>query len=294
MDLEEVDRCPVCQTTTFQGALTCRDHTVTGNVFHVKHCQQCTLGITSPRPPQASSASYYQSSAYISHTNTSRSLFDSIYLTIRRFTLQWKYKLIKPYLRSQGILDVGCGTGAFLQHVHSQGHPVQGVEPSAQAIQFIDSTIPVSTSMANLPPGKKDVITLWHVLEHIYDLRQTVRDLKSRLAPGGALFIAVPNHESFDAQYYREHWAAYDVPRHLWHFNRKSMAELLQQEGLTITTVIPMKLDSFYVSLLSEGYRPNPPHKIFRIVSALWVGLKSNRAARSTGNYSSLIFVAQA
>jgi hypothetical protein len=144
-----------------------------------------------------------------------------------------------------------------------------------------------------LPPAKYNVITLWHVLEHIYPLRETIQDLKARMAPGAALFLAVPNHESADATHYGPEWAAYDVPRHIWHFNRKSMATLLQQEGLQITAILPMKLDAFYVSLLSERYRRKGSSSIGAAVRAIPTALRSNRLAARSGNYSSLIYVVQ-
>lgn len=293
MALEEVAQCPVCHGTKFQNTITCADHTTTGELFHVKHCEDCTLGITSPRPPEAEAARYYQSEAYISHSGKSKGLFDSIYLLIRSLTVRWKYRLIQPYLGSQGLLDVGCGTGSFLQIVHQNGHPVQGVEPSEIARESIPKTIPVTSSLDQLQGKTFDVITLWHVIEHIYQLEGTLQKLKSLMAPGAALFLAVPNHESADAKKYRQAWAAYDVPRHIWHFNRKSMATFLQREGLRITAVIPMKLDAYYVSLLSERYRRSGSPGIKGLTQAIYSALRSNRSAKRDGNYSSLIFVVQ-
>lgn len=291
MALEEVGQCPVCHGTTFHNTITCVDHTTSGELFHVKHCQQCTLGITSPRPTQAEAARYYQSDAYISHSGKSKGLFDSIYLLIRSLTVRWKYRLVKPYLGTQGLLDVGCGTGSFLGVVQQNGHIIQGVEPSAIARQSIPKSTPIVSSLDELQGTTFDVITLWHVIEHVYQLEETLRKLKSLMSPGAALFLAVPNHESADAKKYAEAWAAYDVPRHLWHFNRKSMAALLHKEGLRITTVIPMKLDAYYVSLLSERYRRSGPSGIHGFIHAISSAILSNRSARKDGNFSSLIFV---
>jgi 2-polyprenyl-3-methyl-5-hydroxy-6-metoxy-1,4-benzoquinol methylase len=293
MALEEVKQCPICRSEAFGNTITCKDHTTTREVFHVKHCEKCTLGITSPRPLPEVSARYYQSTAYISHTAKSTGLINSIYLLIRVFTLKWKYRLIKPYLKENALLDYGCGTGSFLEYANKRGSPVQGVEPSPEAKRQIASSIPVVSSVNQLPSSAYDVITLWHVLEHVYTLRQTLQDLKQRLTPGGALFLAVPNHASRDASHYREYWAAYDVPRHLWHFNKESMATLLHQEGLKITAIIPMKLDAYYVSLLSERYKNSGSLGIPGMVRALIVAFQSNYAARKDGNYSSLIFVVQ-
>jgi 2-polyprenyl-3-methyl-5-hydroxy-6-metoxy-1,4-benzoquinol methylase len=293
MALEEVGQCPVCHGTKFHNTITCADHTTTGELFHVKHCQHCTLGITSPRPSEADAGRYYQSEAYISHSGKSRGVLDTIYLLIRSLTVRWKYSLIKPYLGTQGILDVGCGTGSFLRIIHQNGHPVQGVEPSDTARQNIPETIPVATSLEQLQGKTFDVITLWHVIEHVYPLEATLDKLKSMMSANGALFLAVPNHESADAKQYGQEWAAYDVPRHLWHFNRKSMAAFLQQQGLRIIAVVPMKLDAYYVSLLSERYRRSGAISIKGLIQASYAALRSNRSARKDSNYSSLIFVVQ-
>lgn len=293
MKFEEVRSCPVCQGTHFESTLTCTDHTASHEVFHVKHCLGCGLGITSPRPVETEASHYYESDQYISHTSASRTLFDSIYLIIRAFTTRWKYRLVKPYLRTHGLLDYGCGTGSFLDAVKKHHPNILGVEPSAIARTKVDPDIVVHGTLNELPPQAFDVITLWHVLEHVYSLRETLRALKDRLPDGGILFVAVPNHKSSDAKHYGQHWAAYDVPRHLWHFSRESMATFLHQEGLRIVQILPMKLDAYYVSLLSERYaHPGTPGPI-RLVRALWVAMRSNLAARRLTNHSSLIFVAQ-
>lgn len=293
MKMEEVTSCPICQGQHFTPAFACTDFTATREVFHVKHCTHCGLGITSPRPLESQVSVYYQSPEYISHAAGARGIIDSIYLIIRRFTTQWKYRLVAPYLKINGLLDYGCGTASFLAEMKKHSPTIHGIEPSTEARKNIPPGIPVVPALADLPLQTFDVITLWHVLEHVYTLRETLRQLKQRLSDQGALFIAVPNHLSPDAQHYGAHWAAYDVPRHLWHFNQASMAALLQQEGLRITHTIPMKLDAFYVSLLSERYaHPGQPGPI-SMMKAIWNGIQSNLRARRSKNFSSLIFVVQ-
>ncbi len=212
---------------------------------------------------------------------------------MRRFSLRWKYGLIKPYLHSGPLLDYGAGTGHFLHEVKRNGHPVYGVEPSEDARKKIGKGISVVSGLHELPNQTFDVITLWHVLEHVYRLRETIQELKVRLADRGTIFIAVPNRASYDAQYYQSVWAAYDVPRHLWHFTKDHMAALVQKEGLTIKQVIPMKLDAYYVSLLSERYKSGGTMTPLGMIRAIWIGLKSNLKGKNQTNQSSLIFVVQ-
>lgn len=293
MTSEEVHSCPVCQGTQFENPITCVDHTASGEMFHVKHCARCGLGITSPRPKENEAARFYKSDTYISHTGASRGLFDSIYLIIRHLTTYWKFGLVAPFLKHNPLLDFGCGTGTFLSTVRARKKEVMGIEPSPEARKKIDSAIQVWPALTDLPEKTFDVITLWHVLEHVYTFRETLRALKNRLSADGALFIAVPNHASADARHYGSNWAAYDVPRHLWHFSKESMAMFLQQEGLRIVKIIPMKLDAYYVSLLSEQYASPQTPRLFRMIRATAVAFRSNWNARRKNNQSSLIFVVQ-
>ncbi len=291
MVLEEVAECPVCSGVNFVPHLVCTDFTATHEAFPVKHCTSCGVGITSPRPTEINSGRYYESEKYISHTASSRGLFDSIYFFMRSFTTRWKYSLVKPYLKEGGLLDYGCGTGAFLREVKKHGHVVYGVEPSIEARKSVGNLAPTVATIKDLPATSFDVITLWHVLEHVYDLSSTIQQLRARLTENGVLFIAVPNHESHDAMYYGKYWAAYDVPRHIWHFTKSSMAVFLQKEGLSLIETIPMKLDAFYVSLLSEQYRSTGPSGVKGILRATRQGLISNFKGRTKTNQSSLIFV---
>ncbi len=293
MGIEEVVICPVCESNSFTHKHTSKDYTATDELFHVKQCNGCGLLVTSPRPSLDTAHRYYQSKHYISHTATASGLLDSIYLIIRQFTMRWKFSLIRPYLLGGILLDYGCGTGNFLQEALKHNCTVYGIEPSLIARQKISPVISVTSSLEELPPTHFNVITLWHVLEHVYPLRETLRKLKTLLADRGTIIIAVPNWESNDARVYQEHWAAYDVPRHLWHFSKQSMTALLKNEGLTIKKIIPMNLDAFYVSLLSKknsnGGRLTPQGSI----SAVWTAFVSNLKGSREKNQSSLIYVVQ-
>lgn len=293
MALTHILRCPVCDGSQFTHYLTCRDHTKSGEDFNIQQCKSCSFLFTNPSPDAASIGRYYQSESYISHTRNSKTLVDKIYLFVRRFSVRWKMKLIAKAHPKGTLLDYGCGTGEFLNEALQQGWQCSGVEPSANARTKAASLthLTIKPDAENFGDEKFDVITLWHVLEHIHNLQETIATLAGHLKPGGIIFIAVPNHESRDGQIYREHWAGYDVPRHLWHFTSTTMSLLLRRHNLRITEIIPMKLDAYYVALLSEKYK-NEKRNIFnRGLSALRNGFASNFAARSTQNYSSLIYV---
>ena len=289
MLLEEVDACPICGNQSFKQLHICKDFTTSLELFHVKQCVSCDLAITSPRPTVQHAPSYYKSATYISHTASATGIIDYIYLVIRRFSLQWKYRLVRKYMNGGALLDFGCGTGHFLRCVKKYNAQVYGVEPSAEARRA--SEIEVADSLNSLPPIQFNVITMWHVLEHVYALEETLRGLKNRLTESGTIFIAVPNWESWDAAHYKELWAAFDVPRHLWHFSKKSMTELLTKSGLQICEIIPMKLDSFYVSMLSEKYKSQGKPGVARFFRGIYVGLRSNQMARKSLNHSSLIYI---
>ena len=284
--------CPLCGSNEHTSLLTCKDFTATGESFHVKQCSGCDLLFTFPRPSEEELTRYYQTPAYISHSGRAKGLFDTIYLIIRRFTIRSKFKLITEYRNGGALLDIGCGTGSFIKYSSKTFHAV-GVEPSIRARSICErEKLEVVPNLQSLSSGSYNIITLWHVLEHLHDLSATMTFLKNHLADNGTIFIAVPNHESLDAQYYRQEWAAYDVPRHLWHFSKMTMTKLAVMYGFQIKAIYPMKLDAYYVSLLSEKHRRGK-HTALGILNAIWVALHSNFNARQNQNYSSLIYVLQ-
>jgi 2-polyprenyl-3-methyl-5-hydroxy-6-metoxy-1,4-benzoquinol methylase len=285
--------CPVCGEPQFSAYLSCKDYTVSHETFSLDQCTGCGFVMTNPRPDEGDLARYYESDAYISHSNRSLNLVDQVYKLSRTFTLKWKYDLIRKHglTRPVSILDYGCGTGGFLQECKRHKMVISGVEPSAlaraQAKTNTDREI-----FRDITEVKTDfdVITLWHVLEHVSELHKTISRLKSHLKESGTMFIAVPNLQSFDAKIYDEYWAAYDVPRHLWHFSRKTMQMVLARHDLKLNTIAPMRLDSYYVSLLSEQYKSRKKG-VSNMVKALVQGWKSNRAAKVTEEHSSLIYI---
>jgi 2-polyprenyl-3-methyl-5-hydroxy-6-metoxy-1,4-benzoquinol methylase len=189
------------------------------------------------------------------------------------------------------LLDYGCGTGQFLKKCVDNGWKIDGIEPSPvarqEATRITGATI--SSNIEKNQPNTYDIITLWHVLEHIADLNPTIDILRHALKEDGKLIFAVPNPNSWDANHYKNFWAAYDVPRHLWHFSKTNMALLLKKHDLRIKSYVPMKLDSFYISLLSEKHQS--PTSNFRFLRAFHNGLKSNLKAIKTREYSSLTYI---
>jgi 2-polyprenyl-3-methyl-5-hydroxy-6-metoxy-1,4-benzoquinol methylase len=287
--------CPICRKNDFEPYLSCVDNTVSHETFSIIKCQSCNLLITSPRPETTNLGYYYLSDNYISHAKKTKSVVDLIYKVSRIYTLKWKLKLLKNHVDQKEkikILDYGCGTGEFLKTCKADGHPVVGVEPSdkARTIASENDTIQILPTINNVV-GKFNAITLFHVLEHIPEINEVLAKLTEALEKTGTVFIAVPNHESFDAKQYRNHWAAYDVPRHLWHFSKRNMTQLLANHGLEIIKVVPMKLDAFYVSIMSEK-NMRDTGSITGFIKGLYNGLVSNFKA-DQNNHSSLIYIAR-
>jgi len=252
--------CPVCGSDKINPILTVKDHSVSKEEFVIWQCSNCNLRFTQDVPDEESIGKYYQSSDYISHTNTDKGLINKIYQRVRKITLNQKADLIIGETLKQGkILDIGAGIGAFLNTMKARGWEVIGIEPDEGARQQAKNLFGLDLNETNvleqLPANSFDAITLWHVLEHVHQLHSYVQRLKDLLKPNGKLFIAVPNYESGDSSIYKLYWAAYDVPRHLYHFTPKSIQVLMHQHGLKITAKKPMWFDSFYISLLSSKYK---------------------------------------
>jgi 2-polyprenyl-3-methyl-5-hydroxy-6-metoxy-1,4-benzoquinol methylase len=293
MALFSIHYCPICNGTEFSVHLDCTDYTTSQERFTLKRCLSCNFVFTDPKPDAASLPNYYQSDRYISHTGGSKTLIDKIYLQARKITLGWKRKLVERYSHEKKILDIGCGTGEFLYEMKNHGWDILGVEPSPNARELSKKKTgtEIFESLINLTENNFNAITFWHVLEHLPDPNLALQTAKNLLHQSGTIFIAVPNLKSFDANYYKSFWAGYDVPRHFWHFDKKNMETLLKKNGLQLVKILPMRLDSFYVSLLSESYKYPKRQKLLQLISAFVVGLKSNLMARKHLEYSSLIYV---
>ncbi|MFY0602402.1 MAG: class I SAM-dependent methyltransferase [Flavobacteriaceae bacterium] len=272
-----------CGLTPF---LNCKDHLVSGESYEVMKCNQYDILVTSPVPIDLNH--YYEDEAYISHTDAKKTLFDKIYQQVKSVSTKRKYKLIKKFDTRKNILDIGAGTGDFLSFFKKKGWEIYGIEPSNKARNLAKKKeVHLEETLTSFDQKKFDVITMWHVLEHVPNLNEYIHTLKKLLSETGVLVVAVPNFKSYDAAYYKEYWAAYDVPRHLWHFSQKGIEQIFLKENMKVIETHPLKFDSYYVSLLSEKNKTGKQNPI----KAFLTGLKSNWNARSTSEYSSLIYV---
>ncbi|MGB5498627.1 MAG: class I SAM-dependent methyltransferase [Maribacter sp.] len=267
--------------------LKTKDYTVTGEEFELLYDESLKMLVTRPQPLDLDK--YYKSENYISHTDSSKSFFERIYHVVKKYSLSKKVRLINQY-SSDGktLLDVGAGTGDFLLTAKRKDWDVQGVEPNEDAkIRAQEKGIDLCVSLATLPDNKYDVITLWHVLEHIPNLNDEIKKLVALLNKKGTLVVAVPNFKSYDAQHYKNFWAAYDAPRHLWHFSKEAIEKLFSGHGMKVVNIKPMVFDSFYVSMLSEKYKTG--HQNY--LRAFVIGFLSNVKAWSSKEYSSHIYI---
>ena len=287
---EKLEKCPVCGDTGFSNYTICKDYVVTGESFALSACDNCGLIFTNPRPVPELIGKYYNSENYVPHTGKV-TLLTSVYRFFRNFNNRYKINVINHSAEKGELLDVGCGRGNFLEYCSSKGWKVSGVEPVDQARNAAEQILgkTIYRNISDVPADVKfNIITFWHVLEHIYNIDTVIEKAKNLLAKNGKILIALPNNESYDAHEYKEYWAAFDVPRHLYHFNQKSFSYFMKEHGLKIADILPMKLDAFYVSLLSEKNKNNRKNWVKSFIN----GYKSNSYAKyNENNYSSLIYI---
>ena len=269
--------------------LSVKDHSVSQELFDLYLDKNLDMLITHPQPNLENLGKYYDSPSYISHTDGNKSLFEKLYQTVKNIALKNKLNLINSLSENKGkILDIGAGVGDFLAFVKQDGWQTIGVEPSQKAREIaINKGVNFVNETSDLENNSFDIITMWHVLEHVPNLEFQIKELKRLLNPNGTLVIAVPNFKSFDANYYKEYWAAFDVPIHFWHFSKTAIKLLFEKQNMKLDKVLPMKFDAFYVSLLSEKYKTGK----MNFIKAFFIGLKSNWKASKTSEYSSHIYI---
>ena len=267
--------------------LKTKDFSISGEDFELILDEELQMLVTTPEPKNLQK--YYESDDYISHTDASKSVVDKMYQAVKKFSLSQKVALINSYAKNtKTLLDVGAGTGDFLLQAKKNNWTVTGIEPSSDArVRSSEKKMNLLSDMEELPNTKFQVITLWHVLEHLPNLDDQIQKIVANLEDNGTLVIAVPNFKSFDANYYKEFWAAYDVPRHLWHFSKQSIEKVFAKQNMKLVKTKPMWFDAFYVSLLSEKYKTGRQN----FIKAFGVGFWSNFRAVFSGQPSSVIYI---
>jgi 2-polyprenyl-3-methyl-5-hydroxy-6-metoxy-1,4-benzoquinol methylase len=263
--------CPLCGSQDITFFLVARDHLLTHESFDIYQCNSCNFRFTQGIPPSDEIGKYYQSSDYISHSDTRKGLMNKLYHSGRTWMLKKKYGTVRKVAKGMKLLDIGCGTGYFPAFMKEKGFIVAGVETDSKARAFAEKEFGIriyspADFLGHKIEGQFDVITLWHVLEHLDDFNLYLERMLEQLSPGGSLVVALPNCHSLDARFYKESWAGFDVPRHLWHFTPSTLKTLAEKHGLKITTMKRLMLDPFYNSMLSEKYRGSRVFMLFGIV----------------------------
>lgn len=291
--MEILEKCPICNSADVSLSFDCKDYFKTQENFSVYSCHGCGLLFTNPRPSESETEHYYNSENYLSHKDENKSLLNSIYKLVKNYTLSKKVKLINSLTSGRTILDIGSGTGAFLNKCKQNGWKVSGIEISQDARIYTKNKYNITDLHSDFESSQFsyhqfDCITMWHSLEHVYNFDKMMDNINNCLKPDGVLIIALPNPNSYDAIIYKKYWAAYDVPRHVYHFSKTCLKKLLLNKGFEITDTKPMKFDSYYISLLSEKYKNNK----LAPLSAIIKGFISNaKATMSEYGYSSQIYI---
>lgn len=289
--------CPLCGSSELKKMFDCEDHFSSRELFPVYDCRQCGFRFTNHFPPEECIGNYYDTPNYISHSDSEKGITNKLYHLFRKMMLQRKVHLVKRFTNrvDARLLDIGCGTGYFLHAARKAGFRVSGIEKNDKAREKAASLfhLDLQDDLDRFAPEHLfDVITLWHVLEHLEKLNESIAKIRKMLKPEGALVIALPNHLSSDAGVYGKYWAAYDVPRHLWHFSPDTVEQLIQKHGMRVVKRYRMPLDAFYISLLSESYRGDASW--IRYPKAFLTGMKGYLLSLFNLNHSSsIIYIIQ-
>ncbi len=256
--------CPLCTSEKISLHLICKDHFISGEVFELFKCGSCGFVFTQNHPDDSAMSHYYESDDYISHSDTSKGLSNKLYRLVRHIMLRRKTDLIRKNtgLEKGTLLDTGCGTGYFAGAMKKAGWLVTGIEINEKARQYAASRFGLNVikpeQISSLASESFDCITLWHVLEHFHNPFKYFSEFSRLLKPGGLCLVALPNCSSYDAKHFGQFWAAYDVPRHLWHFEPASFDHFLEKVGFRCEEITNLPFDVFYISILSEKYKGSP------------------------------------
>ena len=290
--MELLTYCPICNNIEFSNFLKTKDYFYSKKEFTIQECLSCGFRFTNPRPQEFEINSYYDSENYLSHSSQKRGVIPYFYNLIKNISIKKKFNLINNLSSGNSILDIGSGSGEFLNYFNKKHWQTLGIEPNEYARNYAKSTysldIQDETHLPNIKDNSFDIISMWHVLEHIPYLNERIIQVKRILKDNGIIIIAIPISNSFDAKYYNKFWAAFDLPRHFYHFTQSSFTKLMVKHHLSIEKIIPLIFDSFYISMVSEKYKTGNS----KILNSCLIGLRSNLSAYfGNKDYSSLIFV---
>lgn len=290
--MKKIEACPICESKELNNFISCVDFTKSKKTFTISSCVNCNFKFTNPRPNEDDLSEYYISDEYISHTNNKKGLFNKLYQIARLYNINQKTKLIGN--KKASLLEIGSGTGELLNAFKSMGWNTTGIEPSdiARKNAFENHGLHLFPTIeeTNVKEKSQHTIMLWHVLEHIPQLNKSLKKYYNLMMDDGQLIIAVPNYKSPDANLFKEFWAAYDTPRHLYHFDKKSMKNVLEKHGFKVVKIKPMWLDAIYVSILSLKYKSNKSSFLKGFLIGVWSNIK---AIMHNNEHSSLIYIAK-
>ncbi|MDR1983894.1 MAG: class I SAM-dependent methyltransferase [Prevotellaceae bacterium] len=296
MSIVTIQKCPICSSIKIKPEFVCKDYLTSNENFDVYMCQQCEFLFTNNFPSNNSIGKYYDNPKYISHSDTKQGFINKLYHFVRAYVIKRKLNFVcrQAGKKNGKILDIGCGTGYFLNEAKRKGWETAGIEKNEQArksaTEHFNLFVKHETHIYEFPKDSFDVITLWHVLEHLEDLSEIMEKIYDLLLSDGIAVIALPNCSSYDARHYKTYWAGYDLPRHLWHFTPKTMELLAKKFNFNIVYKKPMHFDSFYVSILSEKYKRHT--YVIAFIKAMFIGAVSNiKALRNKDKGSSIVYV---
>ena len=288
-ELEKILACPICGGKDHKKHLEGKDHNVSGKFFAITECTGCGFRFTNPRPKEKHIYKYYQSKNYISHSSTKKGLINKVYHLVRSYQFLKKKKVIQisSNMKKGKILDIGCGSGDFLKYMDSSGWDADGIETDEGARIIAEKKLgrKIEENLDLLrEENKYDVISMWHVLEHVYDVENYLKKVNKLLKKSGVLVVGVPNCASYDAKKYKGNWVAYDLPIHLSHFRKKNIEALAKKSSFKLKEIKPLFFDAYYIGMLSAKKLGSS------IVSGFFHGFISNFKAKKTGEYSSLVY----
>jgi SAM-dependent methyltransferase len=289
----EITTCIVCGGNTLTTELHTKDWLVSHEDFEIKNCDNCGFRFTSNPPAAGDAGPYYETEEYVEHSDNKEGLTNTIYHYARKWMLKYKFSLVSKYAKGKRLLDIGSGSGYFINHMKQWGYAVNGVEISDKAVAFCQTKFDITAYspeqfIADEISGEFDVATMWHVFEHVYSYDEYFSMLHKKLAADGTLIIATPNHLCLEEKYYRKFWNGYDVPRHLWHFTPSTFTQFAEKRGFKLIKMRNLPLDPFYNCMISASYKKS----ISLLPATVFVGFLSFcNAIFSFNKSSSIVYI---